>query len=159
MSDEPDTSEDLPPIARRKPFVDSTEMDITPMIDCTFLLLIFFIVCSRPDAQEAIRLAQAHHGVAVSAKRATIITIAESGRETPPVYLADGKIADKQLPDDLAQQAARIQQAVQEAVNEGKADVLIKAEKGVPHRDVARVTAAASRVEGIRVFFGVADAK
>lgn len=154
-----DTSEDLPQIPRRKAFVDSTEMDITPMIDCTFLLLIFFIVCSRPDVQEAIMLAQAHHGIAVSAKQATIITIAESGHETPPVYLADGKIADKQLPEDLAQQATRIQQAVQEAVNNGNSNVLIKAEKGVRHRDVARVTAAASRVEGIRIFFAVADAK
>lgn len=159
MNGELTTDEELPQIGRRKAFVDQTEMDITPMIDCTFLLLIFFIVCSRPDVQEAITLARAHHGVAIGAKRATIITIAESGRETPPVYLADGKFADKQLPEDLEQQAVRIQQAVQEAVDDGKTDVLIKAEKGVSHRDVARVTAAASRVEGIRVFFGVADAE
>lgn len=151
--------EELPPIPRRKAFVDNTEMDITPMIDCTFLLLIFFIVCSRPDAQEAIILARAHHGTPIGAKGATVITIAESGRDSSPVYLADGKIADKQLPDDVDQQSEQIRQAVQTAVDDGKINVLIKAEKGVPHRVVSRVTAAASRVEGIRVFFGVADAE
>lgn len=151
--------DELPPIPRRKRYIDDTEMDITPMIDCTFLLLIFFIVCSRPDAQEAIILARAHHGTAIGAKRATVITIAESSRESSPVYLADGKFADKLLPQDMEQQVEQIRQAVQTAVDDGKIDVLIKAEKGVPHRDVARVTAAASRVSGIRVFFGVADAE
>jgi biopolymer transport protein ExbD len=151
--------EELPAIAPRKRFVDTTEMDITPMIDCTFLLLVFFIVCSRPDAQEAIILARAHHGTPIGAKSATVITIAETGREIPPVYLADGRVKENQLPDNLEQQAEQIRQAVQQAVDDGRANVLIKAEKGVPHRDVARITAAASRVAGVRIFYGVADAE
>ena len=150
-------AEELPPIAPRNRYVDDTEMDITPMIDCTFLLLIFFIVCSRPDAQEAIILARASHGVAVGARNATVITIAESGQQSSPVYLADGKFDENRLSDDPEQQSTEIQEAVQAAVDEGKTDVLIKAEKGVPHREVARVTSAASRVSGIRIYFGVAD--
>jgi biopolymer transport protein ExbD len=151
--------DELPAIAPRNRYVDTTEMDITPMIDCTFLLLVFFIVCSRPDAQEAIILARAHHGTAIGAKTATVITVAESGRDVSPVYLADGRIQESQLPDDMEQQADLIRQAVQQAVDDGRSNVLIKAEKGVPHREVARITAAASRVSGVRIFYGVADAE
>jgi len=147
------------PKAPRKRFEDSTEMDITPMIDCTFLLLIFFVVCSQTDVQSAIQMAKARHGVTVGAKTATIITIAESGRESADVYLADGKEPDAILPEDAEQQAELIRQAVQTAMDEGKVDVLVKAEKGVPHRDVARISAAASQVEGIHLFFGVTDAE
>ena len=146
-------------LLERKRFEDTTEMDITPMIDCTFLLLIFFIVCSQTDVQSAIKLAKAHHGVTVGAKSTTILTIAESGRESADVYLADGKDPEGLLPGDLEQQADIIRGAVQTAMDEGRTDVLIKAEKGVSHRDVSRVAAAASQVEGIHLFFGVMDAE
>ena len=48
--------------------------------------------------------------------------------------------------------------AVEAGVNENKMNVLIKAEKNVAHREVARVAAAASRVEGIRLHLAVLEA-
>ena len=41
-------------------------MDMTPMIDITFLLLIFFLVSSHPDQATSIALPKAQHGDAVS---------------------------------------------------------------------------------------------
>ncbi len=42
-----DVIDDRPLVARRP--LDDSEMDITPMIDITFLLLIFFLVAARLD--------------------------------------------------------------------------------------------------------------
>ena len=48
------------------------EMDITPMIDITFLLLIFFLVASTPDRQTAVDLPTARFGRGVSQNNAVI---------------------------------------------------------------------------------------
>lgn len=153
--DEPDE----PPIKCRKAPVEDTEMDITPMIDCTFLLLIFFTVTSTPDAQTALNLAPAKHGVGVSIQDSMIISVADAGEGKPAeVYLADGKVGQP-LSGTPAEQEPQIRQAVEEAMASGKLNVLIKAEKGVLHRDVSRVAAAAGGVEGVNLNLAVMEAK
>ncbi len=64
VEDKVELAEDLP-IAIRGRATEDFEMDITPMIDITFLLLIFFLVCSTADQDTAIELAKARHGKAV----------------------------------------------------------------------------------------------
>ena len=59
---------------------------------------------------------------------------------------------------NLAAQRAEIQQHVRDGLLEGKRDVLIEADKGVAYRDIARVVAAASQVEGIKLHFAVFEA-
>ena len=135
------------------------DMDITPMIDMTFLLLIFFLVTSIPSSRQAISLPPARHGTAVSTDQATILTVGNPQQGEVPVYLADGLIPDARLSDDLATQSEQIRQAVYDGIQQGKNEVLIKAEAAVPHREVARVVAAASRVEGIRLHVGVLELK
>lgn len=54
---------------------DDDEMDITPMIDITFLLLIFFIVCSTMDPTKIGGIPEAEHGLAISAKNSAVIFI------------------------------------------------------------------------------------
>jgi biopolymer transport protein ExbD len=153
--DEPDE----PPIKRRKAPVEDTEMDITPMIDCTFLLLIFFTVTSTPDAQTALNLAPAKHGVGVSIQDSLSISLADAGEgQAAEVYLADGKVG-KPLQGTPEEQEAQIRQAVEEALASGKSSVLIKAEKGVLHRDVSRVATAAGSVEGVSLNLAVMEAK
>jgi biopolymer transport protein ExbD len=153
--DEPDE----PPIKRRKAPVEDTEMDITPMIDCTFLLLIFFTVTSTPDAQTALNLAPAKHGVGVSIQDSLMISVADAGEgKAAEVYLADGKVGQP-LSGTPAEQDAQIRQAVEEGLASGKSNVLIKAEKGVLHRDVSRVAAAAGAVEGVNLNLAVMEAK
>ena len=76
MSDNPNLIEDdeddfaLP---RKKR--DDDEMDITPMIDITFLLLIFFIVCSTMDPTKIGTIPEADNGLAIAAKNSAVIFI------------------------------------------------------------------------------------
>ena len=146
------------PVLKRRPIADALELDITPMIDITFLLLIFFLVASTPDLQVEVKLPPARHGLGVSALRATTVTLAErDGRGGALVYLADGKIGEP-LPDDPATQQQEISAAVEAALAEGRINVLIKAERGVAHRDVARVAHAAA-IEGITLHWVVQEAE
>jgi biopolymer transport protein ExbD len=145
--------------ARKRPQED-TEMDITPMIDCTFLLLIFFTVTSTPDAQTALNLAPAKYGVGISQRDSIIISIADNGENEPvSIYLADGKQGEP-LKGTNEEQEAEIRKAVEEGLTEGKKSVLIKAEKGVLHRDVSRIAAAAGGVsEEVSLNLAVMEAK
>jgi biopolymer transport protein ExbD len=147
-----------PPQRLRGSSLEAANLDITPMIDITFLLLIFFLVASRPDAQIQADLPDARHGMGVGKRSAIVFTVAQSGREVAPVYLGDGKIPKNELPSNLAAQRAKIQQYVRDGLLEGKRDVLIEADKGVAYRDIARVVTAASQVEGIKLHFAVFEA-
>lgn len=154
-----DADLDEPPIlARNREQIDA-EMDITPMIDCVFLLLIFFIVCSTMEQQSPIDLAEARHGRAVGERESIIISVLGGGVEQAPVYLADGPALDP-LPNDEEVQREKILAYIEEEQRkEGKSDVLIKADKNVAHRDVARVIKAVSKVEGINIHLAVAESE
>ena len=52
--------------------IEDTEIDITPMIDITFLLLIFFIVSSKMDPAANVPLPAATTGVVISVKSSII---------------------------------------------------------------------------------------
>jgi len=135
------------------------EMDITPMIDITFLLLIFFLVCSTPDQQAAIELPKAKHGKGIGERDSVIITLSNEGIDSAPVYLADGKIESERLTEDLEQQEAAIREAVRKGrIEENKENVLIKADRNVAHREVARVIKAVSQVEGAKIFLATLEA-
>jgi biopolymer transport protein ExbD len=136
-----DAIDDRPLVTRRP--MDDSEMDITPMIDITFLLLIFFLVAARLDQDAPVELPPARHGTAVSVKSSVIITMAQGSGESADVYTGDGKAAERLLDaGELEAQSAAITQYVEEELANGKENVLIKAEKGVRHRDVARVSRA-----------------
>src|SRR3970282_559623 len=97
----------------RKRLQADTEMDITPMIDCVFLLLVFFTVTSTPDAQTALDLAPARTGVGVRVQTSLIISLADSGGAGRAlIYLAEGKVGQP-LEGDPAQQEARLREAAE----------------------------------------------
>ncbi|MCP4192093.1 MAG: biopolymer transporter ExbD [Planctomycetaceae bacterium] len=148
--------DDQPVIRRRK--LDDAEMDITPMIDITFLLLIFFLVAARLDEDTPVELPPARHGTAVAIKSSVILTLAESEGEHAEVYQGDGKAADRLIPaNDLDAQEAAIVDYIEEQISEGKSSVLIKAEKGVKHRDVARVSTAVAKAGSGDLFVAVLE--
>jgi biopolymer transport protein ExbD len=135
-----------PVLPRRRQRAD-TEMDMTPMIDCTFLLLIFFVVSAKIEPDAAVHLPPARYGTGVDPSKSMILTVARQGESEVQVFLADGKVGAPLMGDHNAQ-AQEIREAVQAAVNQGRSDVLIKAERSVRHRDVSRVAAAAAQVDG-----------
>ena len=69
---------------------DDEEMDITPMIDITFLLLIFFVVCSTMDPTKIGTIPEAENGLAVSAKKSAVIFIDPLGDEKVVLKRLDG---------------------------------------------------------------------
>ncbi|MDA9934257.1 biopolymer transporter ExbD [Rubripirellula sp.] len=91
MSDNPNLIEDdeddfaLP---RKKR--EDDEMDITPMIDITFLLLIFFIVCSTMDPTKIGTIPEADNGLAIAAKNSAVIFINPSAGDEVILSRMDG---------------------------------------------------------------------
>ena len=61
------------PKPKRNP--EDGELDITPMIDVTFLLLAFFVVVSRMDPQAAVALPLASYGDSVQDKDAVTLIV------------------------------------------------------------------------------------
>ncbi len=69
---------------------DDDEMDITPMIDITFLLLIFFIVTSTMDPTKIGLIPEADNGLAVSQKDSAVIFIHPAGEDKVVISRLDG---------------------------------------------------------------------
>lgn len=153
-----ETGDAAPSLLHQHGRIDDVEMDITPMIDITFLLLIFFLVCATPDQEAAIELPKARHGKGVGERNSVFITISDEGVDSAPVYLADGKIGES-LPDDPDERKELIRQAVEKGRrDEQKENVLIKADRNVAHREVAAVIKAVSSVEGAKIHLAVTEA-
>jgi biopolymer transport protein ExbD len=127
------------------------------MIDCVFLLLIFFLVTSTPDEQSSVELPSALHGKAVSQIESVVFTIGMGSADAAPVYAADGKFPEKLLSDDPATRAEQVREAVEQGVRENKTGVVVKADRGVAFRHVARLVADASAVPGVQLHLAVLD--
>ncbi len=145
MDSESESSDAI--FAPRRALVEESEMDITPMIDCTFLLLIFFLVCSRINQQAAISVPPAHNGVILSAREAVILTITVGNTPTASVYKGDGAVTANVISNaDPVAQEQEITRFVETTMRtEQKTSILVKAEKKVKHREVARVIKAATQ--------------
>jgi biopolymer transport protein ExbD len=136
--DEDDTSVPLP---EREPMDD--EMDITPMIDMTFLLLIFFVLTSKMTAERSYETPPAKHGSSISTKACVMLTVTRGMGETPIVSKADGAV----FSDDPEQQSAEIAEYLQMLMETGgKTEVLIRAESNVTAKQLKKVELAIAEV-------------
>ena len=157
--DDAGPANEAPTFPLRKRPTEEVDMDITPMIDLVFLLLIFFLVASTPDQRTAIDLPEARHGVAVTQSDAVIFTIAEGGVNIAPAYAADGRIPGTELPDDDEARAQRVRELVESGFRDDKTKVVVKGDRNVAHREVAKLIKAASQVNGIKLHLAVMDPK
>ncbi len=123
----------------RPPSVDD-ELDITPMIDITFLLLIFFLVSSKMTAEQAVDLPKARHGGVVAGKESVIIIMKRGSGDAAEVRKSDGS----PFSIDTEQQNAEIAEYVQQGLDAGKKHVIIRAEGSVRHGEIGRVSGAIS---------------
>lgn len=129
-------------IKRRKSTEDD-EMDITPMIDITFLLLIFFLVASKMDQAGDVTLPPATHGVTVSVDNSVVLTVQAGSDGTGLVYKGDSSDVGNLIPGDEETRAEAIAAYVDEIMlGEAKEYVLIKAAKDVQHKVVSGVAKA-----------------
>ena len=144
-------------LIRRKRPIEEAEMDITPMIDCTFLLLIFFLVTSRMKAEAPVELPKARHGLSVMEKDAVILTVVKGEGEQAAVYKGNSTDPAERIDGDVAQQEEEIARYVEQQANTSppKRYVLIKAEGSIKQRDVARVERAAAQADVEQLYVAV----
>ena len=136
-------------IRPRRMAEQDTGIDITPMIDITFLLLVFFLVASTIARQTAVDLPEAQLGDAVATQQSVVVTIAPDGADGAIIFTGDGVNEAWRLTstDPVTQEEELAAYIQSEFDNDAlKRHVMIKAGKTVKHRHVARVSHAAGRV-------------
>ncbi|WP_164103226.1 ExbD/TolR family protein [Candidatus Laterigemmans baculatus] len=111
------------------------EIDITPMIDIVFLLLIFFVVASKMDPTQTAAVPAATHGTSVSSKDSAVIFMRRGGGDQAEVLRGD----ESPFSDDEEAQRSEIVDYVTQQLDLGKQQVMILGEKDVSVGEVARV--------------------
>lgn len=127
-------------------------LDMTPMIDCVFQLMIFFIVTFKLDADlvnEKIELARAPHGPAIEEKAPGTMIIEVDKRGT--VTIARVVLNEAQL-------FSLVRQAVNK-IGPNNVQVLIRADLKVEHMFVRRVMDQCTRAGVWRIRFAAIKKK
>ena len=125
------------------------ELDITPMIDVTFLMLIFFMVASTMQGTPDLPIPPAKSGGGVDQASATVITVLNEGGEAI-VLLGDGPRAPQ---GDVSSIASYVEQGV----SEQRRNVILKADRDLPAGYIEEIAKAAN-VEGVEaMFYGVQE--
>ena len=134
---------------KRKPI--EGELDITPMIDVTFLLLIFFMVSSTMQGKPDLDVPVAEHAVGVEAVGSAVVTVfaALSVADSPRIVLGDVQGPEGDLND--------VRRYVEEKSRGGIRKFVVKAEGDVPHGFVEDIAKAIKSVEGTELYMGVGD--
>ena len=136
---------------KKKP--EEAELDITPMIDVTFLLLIFFMVTSTMQSQAETNVPPAKHGIGADANEAIMITVlAEPGGGAGRILLGDNG-GDEVTNMDL------VKAYVQEGISQQKKLVIVKADRDVSHGKVTEVLKALADLDEIQFSVGVQDTR
>ena len=118
---------------------DGEEMDITPMIDITFLLLIFFVVASKMDPAKIGEIPSADNGLAVSAKDSAVIYLNPGPGDTAILSRSDGS----EFSRDEATQASEITEYVskelEKSIGANKNQVMLMGDAEIKVSEVTRV--------------------
>lgn len=135
-----------------------TDMDITPMIDVTFLLLIFFLVGSRMDVSARVELPEARHGTTVTVANSVVLSVVPAG-ESIAIYGGETLDAAAELTGDAATQNQKVIDYVARELKGTvpKQQVLLCAAKNVKHREVARLMSAVGEISGAKVYVAVIE--
>jgi biopolymer transport protein ExbD len=126
------------------------------MIDMTFLLLVFFLVTQAAAQISPVELPGAKHGTGVSESNGTVIVLA-AGSNQGPVRVFRGDSLDEPLPDSPEAQESGVREYVEQGLAEERTEVIVKADRQVRYRDVARIAAAAARVDGVKINLAVLE--
>lgn len=113
------------------------EMDITPMIDITFLLLIFFVVVSKMDPTQTGEIPTADHGLAVSAKDSAVIFIEPGGGDQAVLTRRDGTQFSTDEETQSAQIIEYLTRELEKSIDRNKNQVMLL---GSPQVNVGEVT-------------------
>src|SRR5688572_17179233 len=156
QNDQMATVPDEGPLPIRKQKFEDAHFDMTAMIDLVFMMNIFFLVTSIASSMADLDLPPARHVKAAELDKAIIVSIVSTGDGQPPLMRLEDGGKGETLPDG-SEQESRLAEAIEAGVTGGKSVLLIKAERGVLHRDVARVAGLAAVHEGLKLNLAVLE--
>jgi biopolymer transport protein ExbD len=138
----------------RRPLTADATFDITAMIDLVFMMNIFFLVTTLTAALAELDLPSARNTLAADANDCVVVLVSLGSQpDCPLVWIGDQKTATS----DPDEQAERVREAVEQGVQARKTKVLIKAEKRVRLKDIARLSSIVSSVDGTELLLGVME--
>lgn len=142
--------DDDAPYKRKKRPVEDTTVDITPMIDMTFQLLIFFMVTSTMQGNPPAEIPKSLSGGSIEmAKVINVIIRAPVNDRTDPVVEIDKvPITLDELRIKLAEAAGSSAKGI---------DVMLMADRTVPNRFTGEIESLIGEIEGITYHFAVQD--
>jgi biopolymer transport protein ExbD len=136
---------------------EDNEVDMTPMIDCIMLLLIFFMTTSKMNSQGLVQTPEARFGGSVDPKFAIVVSLFEGkGGKDTMVVLGDGQPDVGKRP--IAKNENEIREYIRTGMRERKITVVLKGEERVPNRDMNRVARIVGEFEALKLNIGVRDA-
>ena len=140
-----ESAEEMWGTKRRK--TPDSEIDVTPLVDCVFLLLSFFMMTSPMKGNPDRNVPAARHGVGVNPNGTTAIRIVQ-GEPSPRILL-----------DNRQSSVEDVRPYVEAGLRQGHTLVVIKADRKVPCGLVQQVAREATSVEGVHFSLGVQDDK
>ncbi|VAW52148.1 Biopolymer transport protein ExbD/TolR [hydrothermal vent metagenome] len=120
---------------------ESVEVNLTPLIDVVFLLLIFFMVTTTFDRHAKLKVSLPESSAKISQQKSEQLVLAIDAKGN--YFLNDRQIVNQQL-DTL-------KQALQKTIGKDKQDykdvaLVLKADANAPHQFVVRAMDAASQL-------------
>ena len=139
-----------------------SDIDMTPMIDCILLLLIFFMVTSKMSSQGAVKTPSAKLGVAVDPAKCVMLSVFEGRAGKGPTFVnGDGEAGDTR---PIAKSDNEIRDYLRRGYAGGlsggnpRTSVVIKGEEGVRAKDIWKLAKLVGESEGnIKLYLGVKD--
>lgn len=129
------TSQENEDVLPRRKSDEDADLDITPMIDITFLLLAFFVMVSKMDPQLPVSLPQALNGDVIPEKNCVVLVVLKGeGDDGYTIY--KGRTKDNAaavVGDDPVEMESQIAEYVEDTLSRNPKiqAVLIKAEGDV----------------------------
>jgi biopolymer transport protein TolR len=154
MSEEPvsqDDDDDDEPYKRAKRQPEDTEIDITPMIDVTFQLLIFFMVTSTMQGNPPAQVPKSVSGGSTElAKIALTIVV-----KPPATSNVDPVVEIDKVPVTLEELRARVAEEANGSVD--GISLMIMADRTVPNRFTGEIETMLGEIPGVSYHFAVQD--
>ncbi len=132
---------------------ETVEVNLTPLIDVVFLLLIFFMVTTTFDrhARLKVSLPESSTKASQQQKEPLVLSIDAKGN----YFLNDRQLVNKQL--------TTLKQAIQKVVSQGGKDykdvaLVLRADANTPHQSVVRAMDAAAQLGLSRLSIATVEA-
>ena len=129
-------------------------VDLTPMVDVVFQLLIFLMLTYQSSPDSEVELPPAEHGTGVEETHATTLTLVPPEEPGGPIAVHEGIDVG---PESLLEGPEAIERVVRAGLDRGRRRVVLQAGGDVPHGEVLRVGGIVSEVEGVGLHLGVKD--